>query len=132
MTFSSIGTSIKKARPNDKGWRQLLRDRKESNVGEIPHDVKRVLLNIVHISDTHICDAQSPARVECLDRFADPHHPLSASIGKLVGTYRAQEMLTTQVLESMIQAINQLDFAPITKQRIDTVLITGDLTDNAQ
>ena len=132
MTFSSIGTSIKKARPNDKGWRQLLRDRKESNVGEIPHDVKRILLNIVHISDTHICDAQSPARVECLDRFADPHHPLSASIGNLVGTYRAQEMLTTQVLESMIQAINQLDFAPITKQRIDTVLITGDLTDNAQ
>ncbi|NDH78814.1 MAG: hypothetical protein EBY70_00885 [Burkholderiaceae bacterium] len=57
---------------------------------------------------------------------------MSASIGNLVGTYRAQEMLTTQVLESMIQAINQLDFAPITKQRIDTVLITGDLTDNAQ
>jgi metallophosphoesterase (TIGR03767 family) len=132
MTFSMFGATITKSRPNEKGWRHLLIDRREAYVGETPTHVSRSLINIVHISDTHICDAQSPARVEYLDRYADPHHQLSSLIGSLVGTYRAQEVLTTQVMESMIQAVNRLDVAPITKRKIDTVLITGDLTDNAQ
>ncbi len=30
------------------------------------------LLATAHLSDLHVCDSQSPARVEFLDRFADP------------------------------------------------------------
>lgn len=132
MKIQTIGTLVAKDRPNSKGWRNLLLERQESYVGETPSSIRRSLINLIHISDTHLCDAQSPARVEYIDRFADPHHPLSKSLGALVGTYRAHEIFTTQVLESMIQTINRIDLAPITKRKVDSVIFTGDLTDNAQ
>jgi metallophosphoesterase (TIGR03767 family) len=110
----------------------LTLDRGEDYAGPFPSGVRKSLINIVHISDTHICDAQSPGRVEYLDRFADPHHPISKVLETLVGTYRAQESMTTQVLESAVQAINRIESGPITKRKIDTVLITGDVSDNAQ
>jgi len=132
MISPFLNSSLKKSRPNNLGWRQITLDGSENYEGETPTAVGTSLINIIHISDTHICDAQSPARVEYLDRYADPHHPISADLASLVGTYRAQESLTTQVLESAIQAINRIEIAPITKRKIDTVLITGDVTDNAQ
>ncbi len=124
--------SLQKGSPNEQGWRQVSIGESVKYVGDTPSTVTKSLINIVHISDTHICDAQSPARVEYLDRFADPHHPISTQLGSLVGTYRAHESLSTQVLESAIQSINRIQLAPVTKAKIDTVLITGDLTDNAQ
>jgi metallophosphoesterase (TIGR03767 family) len=127
-----FSSSIIKSLPNALGWRQLLLDRREAYAGEVPSTIAKSLINLIHISDTHICDAQSPARVEYLDRYADPHHPLSKVLGALVGTYRAHESLSTHVLESMIQAINRMDIGPISKRKIDSVILTGDLTDNAQ
>ncbi len=123
---------LKKVTTDKAGWRELKIDQPSKAHTSSAGTVKKSLLNLVHISDTHICDAQSPARVEYLDRFADPHHPASALIGTLVGTYRAQEILTTQVLHSMIGSINKIESTPITKSPVDAVLITGDLTDNAQ
>ncbi len=119
-------------RSGEQGWRDLLLDRDNKYVGEPPTGIVRVIANFVHISDTHICDAQSPARVEFLDRYADPHNPFAKVINSLVGTYRAHEMFTTHVLESMIQRINRIKKAPITLEAIDAVIATGDLTDNAQ
>jgi 3',5'-cyclic AMP phosphodiesterase CpdA len=83
------------------------------------------------MSDLHLCDAASPARLEFLDRLADPDSPLSALV-PYVGTYRAQEFLTTQVLEAMVRAANEITHAPMTGAPIDAVVITGDVTDNAQ
>lgn len=123
---------LEKSDPLDKGWRQISFGPQEKHYGDSISSPSQSLINLVHISDTHICDAQSPARVEYLDRYADPHHPASQLIGSLVGTYRAHEFLTVQVLESMIQAINSIDTAPITNTPISSVLITGDMTDNAQ
>ena len=120
---------IVRAAANDKGWRNLEFAAGEA-VGE-SHPVGESLLSLVHISDLHICDAQSPARVELIDRFADPHHPMSELI-KLVGAYRAQEILTTQTLESMIRTINRIEHGPATARKIDAVVVTGDVTDNAQ
>ena len=123
---------IIKGRQEHLGWRELFQDSPQAHLG-IPNSRDcRALLTLVHISDTHICDAQSPARVEFLDRFADPHHPLSQKIGGLVGTYRAQEILTVQVLDSLIRKINRIEHAPILGMPIQTVLVTGDVTDNAQ
>jgi metallophosphoesterase (TIGR03767 family) len=132
MLSPFIRSSILRNSANSLGWRPLTLDKHEGYQGDTPTAVSRSLINIVHVTDTHICDAQSPARVEYLDRFADPHHPLSKKIGSLVGTYRAQESLTTQVLESAIQSINRIEITPITKRKIDVVLVTGDVTDNAQ
>ena len=125
-------SNLKKVSTDKAGWRDLEIDQEIKSHTAPIGVVKKSLLNLIHISDTHICDAQSPARVEYLDRFADPHHPASALIGSLVGTYRAQEILTTQVLHSMIGSINKIESTPITNSPVDAVLITGDLTDNAQ
>ncbi len=132
MSSPFFASSITKGVANSHGWRHLLLDRADSHIGKPLGPVKKSLINLIHITDTHICDAQSPARVEYLDRYADPHHPASSIIGTLIGTYRAHEILTTQVLESAVQAINRIDLAPVTKTAISAVLITGDLTDNAQ
>jgi len=126
------GLKIVTARANAMGWRPLSLDTADPYVGEVPTSIGEPLINLVHLTDTHICDAQSPARVEFLDRFADPHHPLAPMIGTLIGTYRAHESMTTQVLESMLQRISRIHRSPITKRSIDAVVFTGDLVDNAQ
>jgi len=132
MIQRSLFQKLRKLPAGDFGWRRLVADSKEIQIPGSTHQVKLPLFNVIHISDTHICDAQSPARVEYLDRFADPHHPASAIVGSLIGTYRAQEMLTVHVLQNMIQTINEIEYSPVTGSFIDAVLITGDLTDNAQ
>ncbi|MCW2527165.1 MAG: family metallophosphoesterase [Pseudonocardiales bacterium] len=90
-----------------------------------------VLLTIAHLSDIHVCDHQSPARVEFLDRWADPDSPLAAQLGE-IGTYRPQDMLTAQVADAMVQAVNALQVGPFGGGPIDLALVTGDNTDNAQ
>jgi metallophosphoesterase (TIGR03767 family) len=69
--------------------------------------------------------------LEFLDRIADPDSPLSALV-PYIGTYRAQEFLTTQVLEAMVVAANEISHGPMTGAPIDAVVITGDVVDNAQ
>ena len=116
---------------NQLGWRDLEKSSGEAILGEKPSDSAKSILSLVHISDLHICDAQSPARVEILDRYADPHHPLSALV-KLVGTYRANEIMTAHTLEAMVRTINDIEHGPVTNRKIDAVVVTGDVTDNAQ
>ena len=84
------------------------------------------ILALVHLSDTHVMDAQSPARVEFLDRFID----LEANDeGR---TYRPQEVLTTQVLDAMARAVAAATRAPFSGRALDIALLTGDATDSAQ
>jgi len=122
---------IVRSEPNSKGWRDLaFTHGEEIEVDNLPGDSES-LLNLIHISDLHICDAQSPARVELMDRYADPHHPMSELV-KLVGVYRANEIMTTQTLESMVRTINKISKGVVTDRPVDAVVVTGDVTDNAQ
>jgi metallophosphoesterase (TIGR03767 family) len=111
-------------------WNPLIFAPGEAPIGEAPQ-IEQVLASFIHLSDLHICDAASPARLEFLDRIADPDNPLSALV-PYVGTYRAQEFLTTQVLESMVQAVNEIKSGPLLNSPISAVIITGDVIDNAQ
>ena len=88
------------------------------------------LASLIHASDLHICDAQSPSRLTYLDRFGDPDMATAEEVG-YVGVYRAHEMLTTQVLAAMVDATNAITTGP-SGAPIEAVVITGDTVDNAQ
>ena len=100
MTSSLNARIIRVTANPDNRWKGLSLDRGEVALGESP-EVAKVIASFIHLSDLHICDAASPARLEFLDRIADPDNPLSAMV-PYIGTYRAQEFLTTQVLEAMV------------------------------
>jgi metallophosphoesterase (TIGR03767 family) len=91
----------------------------------------RPLLTLAHLSDLHVMDHQSPARIELLDRYADPDSPYQPGIG-IVGTYRAQELFTYQVVEAMVQSVNAVAVGPVGGAPLDAAIVTGDSTDNAQ
>jgi len=116
---------------NELGWVNLEFVQGEVLTGEAPSTSAQSLLTFIHISDLHICDAQSPARIELMDRFADPHNPISELV-PFVGAYRAQEIITTQTLDSMIQTINSIKYGVHSTRPVDFVIATGDVTDNAQ
>jgi len=111
-------------------WKKLVQIEERQVVGDAPRSPEP-LLTLIHLSDLHICDAQSPTRLEFIDRMADPDHPMQPLL-HYIGTYRAQEFLTVQVLEAMVHSVNKIEKGPLLGKSVDGVIITGDVTDNAQ
>lgn len=130
MSNSLDGKIVRSKALPGSSWTDLVMDKGEIAVGAEPRERKSIAA-FIHMSDLHVCDAASPARLEFLDRIADPDSPLSALV-PYIGTYRAQEFLTTQVLEAMVVAANEISHGPMTGAPIDAVVITGDVVDNAQ
>jgi metallophosphoesterase (TIGR03767 family) len=89
------------------------------------------LIAFAQLTDLHLLDAQSPARIEFVDRFDDPGGPYGTDAG-LRSAYRPQEMLTVQVADAMVQAINALKGGPVTGRKLDFTVTTGDNSDNGQ
>lgn len=86
---------------------------------------------LAHISDTHICDVESPARLEYLDGYGHPGATYRSVLGD-IGTYRPQEILTVPVAIATLTALYRLGSGPVSRRPIDVVVFTGDLVDNAQ
>jgi 3',5'-cyclic AMP phosphodiesterase CpdA len=73
-----------------------------------------VLATLAHVTDAHVLDASSPARVTFLDRLGPPFE----------STFRPQEALTASVLAGAVAAVRAL--------RPSLVIQGGDLIDNDQ
>jgi 3',5'-cyclic AMP phosphodiesterase CpdA len=79
-----------------------------------PAKAGRTLTTLAVLTDVHVRDEESPARVPFLDRLG----------GSFSSTFRPQDALSAQVLDAAVRAVD--DAKP------DAVLVTGDLIDNAQ
>jgi 3',5'-cyclic AMP phosphodiesterase CpdA len=93
------------------GAGEPLRDRVELARATRP---TRTLATFAVLTDVHVRDEESPARVTFLDRLGGPFS----------STFRPQEALSAQVLDAAVRSVNTA--------RPDAVLVTGDLVDNAQ
>lgn len=85
-------------------------------------DRRRPLAAIIHLTDIHLIDAQSPVRVEFLDHLGDP----------FTSAFRPQETLTVHVAASMLERLSRLPVGPITGRPFDCAVSTGDNVDNQQ
>ena len=93
---------------------------------------RRPLLAFSQFSDIHMLDAESPARVEFLDRYGDPGQPAAAEVSNLDGSHRPQEILTVQVADAMVRAVNRIGRGPATGAPLAFTICTGDNVDNTQ
>jgi 3',5'-cyclic AMP phosphodiesterase CpdA len=92
----------------DSGPGEPLKDRGK------PAKLGRTLTTFAQLTDTHVRDEESPARVPFLDRTGAP----------FTSTFRPQEAFSTQVLDAAVRALN--------REQPQAVFVTGDITDNAQ
>jgi metallophosphoesterase (TIGR03767 family) len=92
--------------------------------GEIPDPARatrrRSLAYLGHLSDMHLMDAQSPARIEPM--IAQNHSTWG-------GAFRPQDTLTTHVAAAMVRSIADVRFSPVTGAPLAAAFVTGDTAD---
>ena len=86
-------------------------------------DRRRPLASVVHLTDVHVVDAQSPGRVEFTDRI--PGDVFSSA-------HRPQETMSVQVASAMVERVNAVAAGPVTGRPFDVAVSTGDNIDNQQ
>lgn len=93
-------------------------------LGQVPDPARagrrRSLLYFGHLSDMHLMDAQSPARLEPM--IAQDHSTWG-------GAFRPQDTLTTHVAAAMVQSIAGLRVSQVTGAPLGAAFVTGDTAD---
>lgn len=81
---------------------------------------RRSLAYVGHLSDIHIIDAQSPARLEPL---------ISLSHTLFPSAFRPHDPLTVQVGASMVTSVADVRISPLTGAPMSAAFVTGDSSD---
>lgn len=92
---------------------------------------RQPILAFGQLTDIHMMDTQSPARVEFLDRYNDPDSPF-ANLLPFESSYRAHEFLAAHISDAMVRAMNLVRRGPVTGRGLAFTIATGDNTDNVQ
>lgn len=90
-------------------------------------DRRVALTAFAHGTDYQFPDAQSPARVEFLARYADEPTPSFLSSAQ-----RPQEALIVQATDALHRQIREVGVGPVTGRQLDFAIATGDNYDNKQ
>ncbi|GAA4757069.1 TIGR03767 family metallophosphoesterase [Amnibacterium soli] len=132
---TTLTRTVVRSAPNAHGWRhhvvragdpRLVRD-DLARPSASRAKRRTPLAAFVHLTDIHVQDAQSPGRFEFLDHHRDRKgEPLFG------GAYRPNDVLATQVAESMVRAVSALRTAPATGLRPAFAVSTGDAADSCQ
>lgn len=137
---TTLASTIRKGAPGALGYVEL-----EAAPGE-PHRLRKLagakarakrartrkgVLAFAQLSDVHITDAQSPLRVEWVDRWDDAD-AVGGPTGQLASSYRAHEMLAAHIADSMVRQINSIGKGPVTGKPLAVAVQTGDNSDNSQ
>lgn len=96
-----------------------------------PSPPTMALAAFAQMTDLHIVDDQSPARLEFMDRYANAGAPHYASY-PTDSAYRGHEFLSTQVVDAMCQALAGIGNGPRSKMPLQFTIVTGDAVDNCQ
>jgi len=82
---------------------------------------------LIHMTDLHVTDVQSPARFEFVNReWEDPR------FRELLTMQRPQETLNSHAIDAMVRTINRLAAGPLTGSAFQALVMTGDAIDNTQ
>ncbi len=92
---------------------------------------RRPILAFGQLTDIHVTDTQSPARVEFLDRYNDPDGPYGYLL-PFESSYRAHEFLSAHISDAMVRAMNRVRRGPATGRPLSFTIATGDNVDNVQ
>jgi metallophosphoesterase (TIGR03767 family) len=132
--------TYKPGSPNARGYRKVVAAPADPRVvrtdlgvaaGSTRARKRSGLLAFAQLSDVHVVDHQSPARVEWTDRYDDPNAG-GVVPGIFASAYRPQEMLSAQVGDAMVRAINAVKNGPVTGLPLLFAIETGDNSDNCQ
>jgi metallophosphoesterase (TIGR03767 family) len=136
-----VGTTLERVlrpgRPGDGGYRPVVSGPGERHLVRSDLGVpavrgragrRRALLAFAHLTDVHAIDAQSPMRLEYFDRYGDGDQGSDL----VTSAYRPQEMLTAQIAEAMVRAVNRVGVGPVTRAPLAFAVQTGDNVDNQQ
>jgi metallophosphoesterase (TIGR03767 family) len=80
------------------------------------------------LTDMHLLDAQSPARVEFLDRYSDA----PTTQAPFEAAFRAQETLTLHLADAVVRGLRSVGRGPVTGRPVEFTVSTGDNVDNTQ
>ncbi|WP_344770693.1 TIGR03767 family metallophosphoesterase [Aeromicrobium panaciterrae] len=140
---TTLSGTLVRGTPDSKGYAPVVEASPEPHIvrtdlgvpaSTTPASGRQPITAFAHLTDVHLVDAQSPMRLEYVDRLEDKYDEnlLNLTPNLLQSSYRAHEMLTLQTADAMVQAVNKAKYGPVSGAPLAFAIQTGDNADNCQ